>query len=88
MSPAPRLAGIPGNHDGYGELMADVRTVAWDNAKSLLEVIEQLGADRSRPSSASRSSAPAAIYPPPEGYLARGPARSAGTTTSCSSPTR
>jgi adenosylmethionine-8-amino-7-oxononanoate aminotransferase len=40
------LAGISGNHDGYGELMADVRTIAWDSGKALVEAIEQLGEDR------------------------------------------
>jgi hypothetical protein len=29
------LAGIPVNHQGYGELMPDVRTVAWDSGKGL-----------------------------------------------------
>lgn len=40
------LAGIPVNREGYGELMADAATVAWDDAKSLLELVEKVGADR------------------------------------------
>ena len=48
------LAGIPVNHDGYGELMADVRTVAWDTGKALLEPSKISAPITSRPSSASR----------------------------------
>ncbi|HEY4992644.1 MAG TPA: aminotransferase class III-fold pyridoxal phosphate-dependent enzyme, partial [Nakamurella sp.] len=40
------LAGIPVNHEGYGELMPDVRTVDWNSGKALLEVIETFGAGR------------------------------------------
>ena len=39
------LAGIPGNHEGYGELMAHARTIEWDSGKSLLEAIQTLGAE-------------------------------------------
>ncbi len=31
---------------GYGELMADAATVGWDDAKSLLELIEKIGANK------------------------------------------
>jgi len=63
------LAGIPGNHDGYGELMADVRTIAWDTGKALLEAIEQLGADRIAAFFCEPVIGAGGIYPPPEGYL-------------------
>ncbi len=48
--------------------MPDARTVGWDDAKSLLELIEREARTRSRPSSASRSSAPEASTCRP-GYL-------------------
>jgi adenosylmethionine-8-amino-7-oxononanoate aminotransferase len=63
------LAGIPGNHDGYGELMPDVRTIAWDTGKALLEAIEQLGADRIAAFFCEPVIGAGGIYPPPEGYL-------------------
>jgi adenosylmethionine-8-amino-7-oxononanoate aminotransferase len=63
------LAGIPGNHDGYGELMTDVRTIAWDTGKALLEAIEQLGADRIAAFFCEPVIGAGGIYPPPEGYL-------------------
>ena len=37
------LAGIPGNHDGYGELMTGIGSVDWDSGKSLLEFVERVG---------------------------------------------
>ena len=64
------LAGIPGNHDGYGELMPDVRTVAWDTGKGLLELIEELGAERIAAFFCEPVIGAGGIYPPPAGYLA------------------
>lgn len=63
------LAGIPGNHDGYGELMPDVRTVAWDSGKGLLEAIEDLGADRIAAFFCEPIIGAGGIYLPPDGYL-------------------
>jgi adenosylmethionine-8-amino-7-oxononanoate aminotransferase len=63
------LAGIPGNHDGYGELMQDARTVAWDSGKGLLESIEELGADRIAAFFCEPIIGAGGIYLPPEGYL-------------------
>jgi adenosylmethionine-8-amino-7-oxononanoate aminotransferase len=63
------LAGISGNHDGYGELMADVRTIAWDSGKALVEAIEQLGEDRIAAFFCEPVIGAGGIYPPPEGYL-------------------
>lgn len=64
------LAGIPGNHDGYGELMPDAATkVDWDSAKSLLEAIEQVGADRIAAFFCEPVIGAGGVYPPPEGYL-------------------
>ena len=81
------LAGIPANGEGYGELVVDVETINWDDAKSLLGLIERIGEDRI-----------AAFFCEPiigaGGIICRRTATwrrfagSAATTTSCSSPTR
>ena len=63
------LAGIPGNHDGYGELMADVRTVPWNTGKGLLEAIETNGADRIAAFFCEPVIGAGGVYPPPVGYL-------------------
>ncbi|MET0864207.1 MAG: aminotransferase class III-fold pyridoxal phosphate-dependent enzyme [Nakamurella sp.] len=63
------LAGIPGNHDGYGELMADVRTVPWNTGKGLLEAIETIGADRIAAFFCEPVIGAGGVYPPPAGYL-------------------
>lgn len=64
------LAGIPGNREGYGELMPDAESVEWDNAKSLLGLIERLGADRVAAFFCEPIIGAGGIYLPPEGYLA------------------
>ncbi len=64
------LAGIPGNHDGYGELMADVRSVEWNSGKSLLETIETVGADHIAAFFCEPVIGAGGVYPPPDGYLA------------------
>ncbi|MBM4630735.1 aminotransferase class III-fold pyridoxal phosphate-dependent enzyme [Rhodococcus hoagii] len=63
------LAGIPVNREGYGELMPDARTVGWDDAKSLLELIEREGADAIAAFFCEPIIGAGGIYPPPEGYL-------------------
>ncbi|GAB88304.1 aminotransferase family protein [Gordonia rhizosphera] len=64
------LAGIPANREGYGELMPDAESVEWDNAKSLLGLIERLGADRIAAFFCEPIIGAGGIYLPPEGYLA------------------
>ncbi len=64
------LAGIPVNREGYGELMADARTVEWDNAKSLLALIEEIGADNIAAFFVEPIIGAGGVYLPPEGYLA------------------
>jgi len=64
------LAGIPGNHDGYGRLMTDIGSVEWDSGKSLLEFIERVGAARIAAFCCEPIIGAGGIYPPPEGYLA------------------
>ncbi len=63
------LAGIPGNHDGYGELMADTATVAWDSGKALLEIVERDGADTIAAFFCEPVIGAGGVYPPPAGYL-------------------
>ena len=64
------LAGIPGNHDGYGELMADARTIAWNSGKALLEAVERIGAENIAAFFCEPIIGAGGIYPPPPGYLA------------------
>lgn len=64
------LAGIPVNREGYGELMADAATVGWDDAKSLLELIEKVGANKIAAFFAEPIIGAGGVYLPPEGYLA------------------
>ncbi|MFT4125703.1 MAG: aminotransferase class III-fold pyridoxal phosphate-dependent enzyme [Gordonia sp. (in: high G+C Gram-positive bacteria)] len=64
------LAGIPANHDGYGELMHDTETVAWDDAKSLLGLIERVGADQIAAFFCEPIIGAGGILAPPDGYLA------------------
>lgn len=64
------LAGIAPNREGYGELMADAETVEWDNAKSLLGLIERIGADKIAAFFCEPIIGAGGIYLPPEGYLA------------------
>ncbi|MBM4554778.1 aminotransferase class III-fold pyridoxal phosphate-dependent enzyme [Rhodococcus hoagii] len=63
------LSGIPVNREGYGELMPDARTVGWDDAKSLLELIEREGADAIAAFFCEPIIGAGGIYLPPEGYL-------------------
>ncbi|MET7769874.1 aminotransferase class III-fold pyridoxal phosphate-dependent enzyme [Nocardia sp. NPDC005366] len=64
------LAGIPGNREGYGELMADARTVAWDDAKALLALIEEIGPGRIAAFFCEPIIGAGGVYLPPDGYLA------------------
>ncbi|WP_433598027.1 aspartate aminotransferase family protein [Nocardia sp. CA-135953] len=63
------LAGIPVNREGYGELMADARTVEWDDAKALLALIEEIGAERIAAFFCEPVIGAGGIYLPPHGYL-------------------
>ncbi|MDP9318142.1 MAG: aminotransferase class III-fold pyridoxal phosphate-dependent enzyme [Actinomycetota bacterium] len=64
------LSGIPGNRDGYGELVADSATVAWDSAEDLRATIERVGPDRVAAFYCEPVIGAGGVYPPPEGYLA------------------
>jgi adenosylmethionine-8-amino-7-oxononanoate aminotransferase len=64
------LSGLPPNRENYGELMADAATVDWDDAKSLLGLIERIGADNIAAFFCEPIIGAGGIYLPPEGYLA------------------
>ena len=61
------LAGIAPNREGYGELVADSATVAWDSGKSLAETIERLGAGNVAAFFCEPVIGAGGGYPPPEG---------------------
>jgi putrescine---pyruvate transaminase len=64
------LAGIPGNREGYGELMADAAIVAWDSVDDLDRAVERIGADRIAAFFCEPVIGAGGVYPPPSGYLA------------------
>jgi putrescine---pyruvate transaminase len=64
------LAGIPGNREGYGELMADAATVAWDSPNDLAAAVDRIGADRIAAFFCEPVIGAGGVYPPPDGYLA------------------
>ena len=64
------LAGIPGNREGYGELVPDTAQVEWDSAESLRSTIEGVGADRVAAFFCEPIIGAGGVYLPPEGYLA------------------
>ena len=63
------LSGLPLNRENYGELMTDARTVAWDDAKELLALIEKEGADTIAAFFAEPIIGAGGVYLPPAGYL-------------------
>ncbi|MGB3773262.1 MAG: aminotransferase class III-fold pyridoxal phosphate-dependent enzyme [Rhodococcus sp. (in: high G+C Gram-positive bacteria)] len=63
------LSGLPLNRENYGELMSDARTVAWDDGKALLELIEKEGADTIAAFFAEPIIGAGGVYLPPAGYL-------------------
>jgi putrescine---pyruvate transaminase len=64
------LAGIPGNREGYGDLVADATSVAWDSAEDLRATIERVGPDSVAAFFCEPVIGAGGVYPPPEGYLA------------------
>ncbi|MDQ2852559.1 MAG: aminotransferase class III-fold pyridoxal phosphate-dependent enzyme [Actinomycetota bacterium] len=63
------LAGIPGNHDGYGELITDQAHVAWDDAEDLRATIERIGPENIAAFFCEPVMGAGGVYPPPEDYL-------------------
>ncbi len=64
------LAGIPGNREGYGELVSDAATVDWDSADDLRATIERVGPERVAAFFCEPVIGAGGVYPPPDGYLA------------------
>ncbi|WP_420040137.1 aminotransferase family protein [Gordonia sp. MP11Mi] len=63
------LAGIPANAEGYGQILPDTETVDWDDAKSLLGLIERVGADNIAAFFVEPIIGAGGVYLPPDGYL-------------------
>jgi putrescine aminotransferase len=63
------LAGIPGNREGYGELVADAATVGWDSADDLGATIERVGPDKVAAFFCEPVIGAGGVFPPPDGYL-------------------
>ena len=64
------LAGIPGNREGYGDLVSDTATVAWDDADDLRATFERVGPDNVAAFFCEPVIGAGGVYPPPDGYLA------------------
>jgi putrescine aminotransferase len=64
------LAGIPGNREGYGQLVADATSVQWDSADDLRATIERVGPEHVAAFFCEPVIGAGGVYPPPEGYLA------------------
>lgn len=64
------LAGIPGNRDGYGDLVPETARVRWDDADDLRDTIERIGPDKIAAFFCEPVIGAGGVYPPPEGYLA------------------
>jgi adenosylmethionine-8-amino-7-oxononanoate aminotransferase len=64
------LSGLPPNREGYGELVPDAATVAWDSAGDLADTIERLGSGNVAAFFCEPVEGAGGVWPPPEGYLA------------------
>ncbi|MEP6796649.1 MAG: aminotransferase class III-fold pyridoxal phosphate-dependent enzyme, partial [Lapillicoccus sp.] len=64
------LGGIPGNTEGYGVLVPDTATVAWDDVEDLRTTIERIGADHVAAFFCEPVMGAGGVYPPPPDYLA------------------
>ena len=64
------LAGIPGNRQGYGVLVAESATVAWDDVEDLRATMERIGPENVAAFFCEPVMGAGGVYPPPEDYLA------------------
>ncbi|MFE1596006.1 aspartate aminotransferase family protein [Nocardia sp. NPDC058705] len=64
------LGGLTPNKEGYGVLVEDTRTVEWNDAKSLLALIEEVGAEKIAAFFCEPIIGAGGVYLPPQGYLA------------------
>lgn len=63
------LAGIPGNADGYGDLLPDIVKVPFDSADALRSAVEEVGADRIAGLFCEPVIGAGGVRPAPDGYL-------------------
>ncbi len=63
------LGGLPGNTQGYGVLVPDTATVAWDDVDDLRATIERIGADKVAAFFCEPVMGAGGVYPPPPDYL-------------------
>lgn len=63
------LAGISGNHEGWGPLVREVEHVTAFNAEALEEKIREVGAERVAAFFAEPVIGAGGVFPPPDGYL-------------------
>jgi adenosylmethionine-8-amino-7-oxononanoate aminotransferase len=63
------LAGIEANRQGYGDLDALTRRVAWDDASALAEAIDTVGAEHVAAFFCEPVIGAGGVFPPPPGYL-------------------
>jgi len=64
------LAGIPANVEGYGDLLAEVERVPWNDAQALRDKIAEVGAERVAAFFCEPVVGAGGVFSPPEGYLA------------------
>lgn len=64
------LAGIPANHDPWGDLVPEVEHITAFNAEALEERIATAGAERVAAFIAEPVIGAGGVFPPPDGYLA------------------
>ncbi|WP_295695364.1 aminotransferase class III-fold pyridoxal phosphate-dependent enzyme [Lapillicoccus sp.] len=64
------LGGMPGNTQGYGVLVPDTATVAWDDVEDLRATIERLGPEHVAAFFCEPVMGAGGVYPPPPDYLA------------------
>lgn len=64
------IGGIPGNVDGYGVLVPETATVAWDDVDDLRATVERIGPDRVAAFFCEPVIGAGGVYPPPPDYLA------------------
>ncbi len=64
------LGGIPGNTEGYGVLVPDTATVAWDDVDDLRATIERAGPENVAAFFCEPVIGAGGVYPPPDDYLA------------------
>jgi putrescine aminotransferase len=63
------LAGIPGNHDGWGTLIPEVAHIGAFDLEALERTIVELGAERVAAFFAEPVIGAGGVFPPPQGYL-------------------